>query len=124
MTPSGAIFAITLIWILQIRLALAEEPFLTARFGQPYLAYKAAVPRFLPSLRALVPAAGQQPHWLQAIVGELYFIAAFFVVAIFGWSFNTLTLRRGFLITLGAWLIVRAFMPAKKTEPSATAHSA
>jgi len=124
MTPSGAVFAIALIWIFQIRLALAEEAFLTARFGQPYLDYKATVPRFLPSLRARVAAPGQQPHWLQAMIGELYFIGAFLVVAIFGWNFNAQLLRRGILITLGVWLIVRAFMPVKKAEPSATAHPA
>jgi protein-S-isoprenylcysteine O-methyltransferase Ste14 len=119
MTPSGAIFCIALIWIFQIRLALAEEPFLAARFGQPYLDYKAAVPRFLPSLRARVVAAGEQPHWLQAILSEFYFLAAFLVVAIFGWNFNAQLLRRGILISLGAWLIVLAFMPRKKSEPIA-----
>jgi len=119
MTPSGAIFAIALIWIFQFRLALAEEPFLTTRFGQPYLDYKAAVPRFLPSLRARVAAAGQQPHWLQAMLGELYFIAAFLVVAIFGWNFNAQLLRRGILIALGVWLIVIAFMPRKQSDPIA-----
>jgi len=119
MTPSGAIFAIALIWIFQFRLALAEEPFLTARFGKPYLDYKAAVPRFLPSLRARVVAAGQQPHWLQAMLGELYFIAAFLVVAIFGWNFNAQLLRRGILIALGVWLIVIAFMPRKQSDPIA-----
>jgi len=48
MPPSGAVFTIALLWIFEVRLALAEEPFLTARFGQPYLDYKAAVPRFQP----------------------------------------------------------------------------
>jgi len=119
MTPSGAIFGIALIWIFQVRLAFAEEPFLTARFGQPYLDYKALVPRFLPSPKPLVPAAGEQPHWLQAMAGELYFIGAFLVVAIFGWNFNAQLLRRGILITLGVWLIVIAFMPRKQSEPIA-----
>jgi protein-S-isoprenylcysteine O-methyltransferase Ste14 len=119
MTPSGAIVAITLIWILQVRLALAEESFLTTRFGQPYLDYKAAVPRFLPSLRALVPAAGQQPHWLQAMLGEFYFIGAFLVVATLGWNFNAQLLRRGILITLGVWLIVLAITWRKNPEPTA-----
>jgi len=115
MPVSGAVFAITLIWILQFRLALAEEPFLTARFGQPYLDYKAAVPRFLPSPRPLVPAAGQKPHWLQAFISEFYFVAAFAVLAGWGWSFNAQPLKRGILISLGAWIIVRALMPAKKS---------
>jgi len=119
MTPSGAIFGIALIWIFQVRLALAEEPFLTTRFGLPYLDYKAAVPRFLPSVRARVQAAGQQPHWLQAIVSELYFLGAFLVVAILGWNFNAQLLRRGLLITVGVWLIVIAFMPRKQSEPMA-----
>ena len=120
MTPSGAIFAITLLWIFQIRLALAEEPFLAERFGQPYLDYKAAVPRFLPSLTPLVPAAGQQPQWLQAIVGELYFLGAFLVLGIFGWTFilgytpTATPIRQGILISLGVWLIARAFMPQAK----------
>ena len=111
MPPSGALFTIALIWIFQIRLALAEEPFLAARFRQPYLNYKAAVPRFLPSLTPLVPAAGARPHWLQSLLGELYFPAAFLVLAIFGWSFNAQPIRQGLLISVGVWLIVRALLP-------------
>jgi protein-S-isoprenylcysteine O-methyltransferase Ste14 len=111
MPPSGAIFAIVLVWIFQIRLVLREEPFLATRFGQPYLDYLAAVPRFLPTLRPQVPSANAKPHWLQAILSELYFILAFFVLAIFGWGFDKTTLRRGIIISLGAWLIARAFLP-------------
>jgi protein-S-isoprenylcysteine O-methyltransferase Ste14 len=111
MPPSGALFAVTLLWIFQVRLALAEEPFLAARFGQHYLDYKAAVPRFLPALTPQVPAAGAQPHWLQSLLGELYFPAAFLVLAVFGWSFNAQPIRQGLLISLGVWLIVRALLP-------------
>jgi protein-S-isoprenylcysteine O-methyltransferase Ste14 len=118
MTPSGAIFCIALIWIFQIRLALAEEPFLAARFGQPYLDYKAAVPRFLPALSARVPSAGQPAHWLQAILGELYFIGAFLVVAVLGWDYNSLLLRQGLLIAFGVWLIVLAITWRKNPEPT------
>jgi protein-S-isoprenylcysteine O-methyltransferase Ste14 len=118
MPPSGAIFAVALLWIFQVRLALAEEPFLAARFGQPYLAYKSEVPRFLPALRPLVPAAGQHPHWMQAVLGELYFLGAFLVLAVFGWSFNAQPIRQGILISLGVWLIVRAFMPSAKPAPA------
>jgi len=115
MPPSGAVFAIVLLWVFQIRLAMAEEPFLASRFGQPYLDYKARVPRFLPSLTPLAPAAGQPPQWVQAVLGELYFLGAFVVMAVFGWSFNALTIRRGILISLGVWLVVRAFLPRVKT---------
>jgi len=120
MPPSGAIFAVALLWALQIRLALAEEPFLTAQFGQPYLDYIARVPRFIPALTPRVPAAGATPHWVQAVLGELYFTCAFLVLAILGWSFNAHPMQQGILISLGVWLVVRAFLPraAAATEPA------
>jgi hypothetical protein len=74
--------------------SLAEEPFLAARFGEPYSAYKSAVPRFLPSLKPLVPSAEKQPHWLPAILGESYMIGVFVTLAAFGWSFNAQPLRQ------------------------------
>ena len=120
MPPSGAVFAVALLWALQIRLALAEEPFLTAQFGQPYLDYIARVPRFIPALTPRVPAAGATPHWVQAVLGELYFTCAFLVLAILGWSFNAHPMQQGILISLGVWLVVRAFLPraAVGTEPA------
>jgi protein-S-isoprenylcysteine O-methyltransferase Ste14 len=114
LTPSGAVFLIVLIWIFQVRLALAEEPFLAAKFGRPYLDYAARVPRFLPSLIPRVPSSGARPHWLQAIIGELYFTGVFLTFAIFGWSFNALPMKQGVLISLGLWLVVRAFLPQTK----------
>jgi protein-S-isoprenylcysteine O-methyltransferase Ste14 len=120
MPPSGAIVTVTLLWIFQIRLALAEEPFLVEKFGQPYLDYAARVPRFLPSFTPRVPATGAQPHWLQAFFGELYFSAAIVVFAIFGWDFNAAPLHQGILIALGLWLVARAFFmkPATTEKPA------
>jgi protein-S-isoprenylcysteine O-methyltransferase Ste14 len=116
MRPSAAILVIALIWVLQIRLALAEEPFLAERFGAPYLEYMARVPRFIPSVTPRVPAAGARPHWLQAFGGELYFCGVFVTFAVLGWSFNATWLKQGVLISLGAWLVVRAFLPRPKTS--------
>lgn len=119
MPPSGALFSVCLLWILQIRLALAEEPFLTQRFGAAYVEYARRVPRFLPATKPLVPAGGRQPLWLQAIVGEMYFAGVFFVLLVFGWSFNLTLIYRGILIVLGAALIARALTPAAKVDPPA-----
>jgi hypothetical protein len=119
MPPSGAVVAVVLIWVLQVRLALAEEPFLTAQFGQPYLDYVKAVPRFLPSLKPLVPAAGVAPRWVQAFFGEFYFIGAFCVVAVTGWGYNGTLMERGILISLGAWFVILALMPKAKVEGQA-----
>lgn len=123
MPPSGAIFAVALLWAFQIRLALAEEPFLMAQFGKAYLEYAARVPRFVPALTPRVPSAGAMPHWGQALLGELYFVGAFVVLATMGWSFNANPLRQGILISLGVWLVVRAFMPSANNVPSAPTES-
>ena len=117
MTPVGAALTIALIWIFQFRLALAEEPFLAAKFGQPYLDYKAAVPRFLPAPAPQVAAAGAQPQWMQALLGELYVVGVFVTLIGFGWSFNATPLMRGILISLGASIIARAFLPRQEPQP-------
>jgi protein-S-isoprenylcysteine O-methyltransferase Ste14 len=121
MPPSGALFTVVLLWIFQVRLALAEEPFLAARFGQPYLDYKAAVPRFLPSPKPQIAAAGAHPHWLQAVLGEIYFLAVFVVLATFGWSFNAQPLRQGLIVSVGLTLVVRAFLPRAAQDAPAVA---
>jgi protein-S-isoprenylcysteine O-methyltransferase Ste14 len=120
MPPSGALLAVILIWVLQVRLALAEEPFLAARFCAAYTAYKAAVPRFLPAPAPQVPAAGARARWPQALMGEFYFVAAFGVLASLGWSFNADPLRRGLVIALGVWLILRGFSPRPQPDAIAT----
>jgi protein-S-isoprenylcysteine O-methyltransferase Ste14 len=114
MPPSGAIFCIALVWVFQVRLALAEEPFLTQRFGEPYVEYRKAVPRFLPSPTPQVPAAGKQPQWLQGIIGEIYVVGVAIVFVVFGWNFNATTMIRGVLISLGAWFIVKALVMKPK----------
>lgn len=111
MPPSGAIFAIALLWVFQFRLAFAEEGFLAAQFGQPYLDYKTAVPRFLPAPSPAVPSANLKPHWLQSVLGEIYFIGAFLTLAIFGWGFDRTLLRQGLLVSLGIAIVIRAFLP-------------
>jgi hypothetical protein len=116
MPPSGAIFCVALIWVLQVRLALAEEPFLTERFGEAYVEYRKAVPRFLPAPTPQVPAAGKPAHWLQGFFGEIYMVGVVITYVIFGWNFNATTMIRGVLISLGAWLIVKALLPRAKEQ--------
>jgi len=120
MPPSGAIFCVALIWLLQVRLALAEEPFLTQRFGEAYVEYRKAVPRFLPSPTPQVPAAGKRAHWLQGFLGEIYMVGVVITYVVFGWNFNSMLMIRGVLISLGAWIIVKALLPRpKETEAPA-----
>jgi protein-S-isoprenylcysteine O-methyltransferase Ste14 len=118
MPPSGAIVAIVLMCLFEVRLALAEESSLAAGFGQTYVAYKTAVPRFLPAPTPQIAAAGAGPHWLQALLSEIYFVGAFLTLAIFGWGFDRTVFRQGLLISLGVAIVVRAFVPKTAIEPS------
>jgi protein-S-isoprenylcysteine O-methyltransferase Ste14 len=121
MPPSGAAFAVVTLGLFQLRLALAEESSLATRLGPPYRDYAARVPRFLPAPAAQVAASGARPHWGLAVLGELYFLCAFLVLATLGWTLDGTTLRRALLISLGLWLIARAFLPrpaASETAPA------
>ena len=120
LTPASAVFAIAAIWILQVRLALSEEPVLAQRFGAGYRAYEDAVPRFLPSPKPLVAAAGHQPQWLHAVLGESYMIGVVITLAAFGWDFNAFPLLKGILISLGLSLVLRAVLPRARPEPQPT----
>ena len=120
MPPSGAIFCVALIWILNVRLALAEEPFLTKRFGEAYVAYRKAVPRFLPSPTPQVPSAGKPANWLQGFLSEIYMVGVVITYVVFGWNFNATTMIRGVLISLGAWIIVKAFLPKPQETETAS----
>jgi len=111
MPPSGAIFCIVAIALLQLRLILAEEPFLYSQRGESYAAYYSLVPRIIPSLRPRVAAIGVAPRWPQAFLGEIYMWGVALSFAALGWRYEAQPLLRCVLVSLGVSLIVRAFMP-------------
>jgi hypothetical protein len=85
------------------------------------LDYVKAVPRFLPAPKAVVASAGVRPRWVQALLGEIYFVSVFGVLVSFGWSFNAQPLRQGLIISVGVAIVVRAFLPRAAQEAAATA---
>ncbi len=113
MPPSGAIFSLLAIFFFQLRLTAAEESYLTAQLGEPYLAYRAKVPGFIPALTPRLPASNIQPNWLLALLGEIYLWGVVVTFAIFGWRYNSILLIKGVIISLGISLIVRAFLPKR-----------
>jgi protein-S-isoprenylcysteine O-methyltransferase Ste14 len=113
MPPSGAIFCIILIGIFELRLIAAEEAFLAAKLGEPYLAYTKQVPRLIPALTPRVPPSPATPDWATAFLGEIYMWGAFLSFAIAGWRYNAFLIIRGILISLGISLVARAFLPKR-----------
>jgi protein-S-isoprenylcysteine O-methyltransferase Ste14 len=111
MSPSGAIFAIVAVALFELWLISGEELFLSTHLGQPYLDYKARVPRLLPALTPRAPASAARPAWGQAFLGELYYWGLFLTLALFGWQYNPMPLWRGALISFGLSLLGRALLP-------------
>ncbi len=124
MPPTGAIFAIVTIFLLQLRLIGAEERSLSATLGPTYATYCIAVPRIWASLRPRVPAAGDPSHLLLGAASELFVIGSAASLLTLGWRYNSLLVIKGVLISLGVSLIARAFVPRRKTLSGATVQAA
>jgi protein-S-isoprenylcysteine O-methyltransferase Ste14 len=113
MPPSGALVSMTLITVFLLRLILGEEAFLSGQLGEPYREYLHAVPRLFPRFHAGLPPAGQKPQWLIAGLSEINPIGVFLTFAVLSWSYNYWLVIQGILVSLGASLVVRAFMMGK-----------
>jgi protein-S-isoprenylcysteine O-methyltransferase Ste14 len=118
MPLTGALFAVLCISLFMTRLILGEEAFLSAQLGEPYAAYKRAVPRLLPRLRSTLPPSANRPHWIRAILAELTPIGVFVALAFLSWNYDTRLMGRVILIFFGASLVVRALMPQDKVQVS------
>lgn len=108
MAPMGAIFFLVAMFVQMLRLILGEEAYLTAQQGEPYLAYKACVPRLFPSVMARVPASAQKPRWMQAIVAEIYVVGLTACFAVLAWRYNAHLLTQALLVCFGVSLVARA----------------
>lgn len=111
MPRSGAIFAIVVTGLLQVRLILAEESYLTAKLGEPYQTYCLNVSRLLPRLRTSLPSSGQKARWPQAFLGEVYMWIVALSMAIAGWRYNASLLIQCVLVAFGVSLVVKALAP-------------
>jgi protein-S-isoprenylcysteine O-methyltransferase Ste14 len=115
MPVTGAAVFLIATWIFYYRLALGEEDFLTVQQGAAYLEYKRQVPRMLPSPMPRVPRGGAQPHWLQALLGELYPVSMACCFLVLSWRYNVDLMLRALLICFGASLVMRAVVVRPKT---------
>jgi protein-S-isoprenylcysteine O-methyltransferase Ste14 len=117
MPVSGAVFTIGMIGLVQVRLILGEEAFLTEQLGTAYTAYCALVPRLVPSLRARVTGTGVRPQWVQAVLAEVYMWGVAGSFAVLGWRYNANLLTQCVLVSLGVSIVARAF--PMKERPAA-----
>lgn len=116
MPASGAVFAMILVSIFQLRLILGEEAFLRGQIGEPYLAYLRAVPRLIPSLQARLKPAGVQPLWLNAVLAELNPIGVFLIISILSWRYDNWLMVRAIIVVFGISLVAGALMPRAKQQ--------
>ena len=114
MPRSGAIFAIVVIGIMQIRLILGEEDYLSQKLGAPYLAYCELVPRLFPSLRRKAARTDRLPKWGQAFLAEAYFWAVPIAYATLGWDYNAARLIQGVIVAFGIQIVCIALIPTRK----------
>lgn len=118
MPPSGALLAIVLVTLFDLRLIFGEEAFLASRLGEPYFAYKRSVPRLIPRFRGAPASATSKPKWLRALLSELTPIGVFVSLGLFSWSYNNRLMIRVILIAFGVSLIARALIPGVFTGGS------
>jgi hypothetical protein len=116
MTPTGALFVLTLLTIFELRLILAEEAHLESQLGEPYRAYLSSVPRLFPRLRNPGQSKSISPNWLRSALSELNPIGVFVTLAVFSWTYNHALMVRAILVSLGVSIVVRALLPGKKPQ--------
>lgn len=113
MPPSGAIFSVVCIVLFELVLIACEEPFLSAKLGESYTAYRSRVPRLVPALTPRIPPSDARADWRTAFLGETYFWGFFLTWLIVGWRYNASLMTQGVLISLGVSLVVRALLPRR-----------
>ena len=111
MPASGAVFAIVLIGVEQLRLIGGEESFLERTVGAPYVAYKGRVPSLWPALKARVAGSGAKPMWWGAVLGEIYMWGVVVAFVAVGWRYNAQLVLQGVVMAFGLSLVARAFVP-------------
>jgi hypothetical protein len=110
MPPTGAFVTMVLLTVFLLRLILGEEAFLSAQLGEPYAAYRKAVPRLIPTLRPRIAASEQQTNWGRALLGEVMPLGVLVSFATLSWQYNAEMLIRAVLISFGLSLVVRALI--------------
>lgn len=107
----GAAFVLVMVTLFEWRLVACEERYLRQSLGPIYDEYCRYVPRVLPRLRSHMPHGNTLPDWKQAFLSEVYFLGAALSFLLLGWKYDAPLILQGILVSLGAALIARSFIP-------------
>jgi protein-S-isoprenylcysteine O-methyltransferase Ste14 len=115
MRPSGAVFTVVALVGFHVRLILAEEAFLRAKLGEPYVEYCAQTPRIVPKLTSPKPTSqnrdvGHPARWDRAAVAEVYMWGSAAGFAVLGWRYDANLLLQCVLVSLGVALVVKGLV--------------
>jgi protein-S-isoprenylcysteine O-methyltransferase Ste14 len=119
MPVTGALVAMTLLTLFLARLILGEEAFLAGKLGEPYAAYRKAVPRLVPQLRSQLPRGEYSPQWVHAMLTELNSIGVFLIMVALSWRYDNVLMMKAIAISFFVSLAVRGFM--RRPIPTAIA---
>jgi protein-S-isoprenylcysteine O-methyltransferase Ste14 len=119
MPVTGALVTMALLTVFLLRLILGEEAFLANKLGEPYEAYRKAVPRLVPLLRSKLDKSEARPVWLHAALTELTSIGIFLVMAVLSWRYDNALMLKGILISFLVALAMRGLM--RRPVPTAIA---
>jgi len=103
-------FTMIALSVFLFRLILGEEAFLSVQLGEPYAAYKRAVPRLIPGIRPGIVAGGRSANWVGALLGEVMPLGLLVSYAALSWQYNAGLLTRAVLVSFGLSLVVRALI--------------
>jgi protein-S-isoprenylcysteine O-methyltransferase Ste14 len=118
MPASGALVCMVLLSVFLTRLIFGEEAFLAGELGEPYNAYRAAVPRLIPRLRSPLPRLQTRPSWLRSVLAELNPIGVLLTFVCLSWRFDIWLMTRTVIVTFGVSLVVRALLPPARDGQS------
>ena len=114
MSRLGFCVVILLMLLFCYRLIFREEEELRASQGESYARYWAAVPRILPSPRAMIPASANLPRWSAGVQAELWCWGFALAVLVFAltlkqvYFFTILGVSFVFFVVNSHWLAKRA----------------
>jgi protein-S-isoprenylcysteine O-methyltransferase Ste14 len=115
MSRAGFLLAFFGVTIFSLRLIGLEESNLRAERGESYAEYCRLVPRIIPSLTPRVPSGGLEPHWGQAILGELFMWGFFAAVLAFALTKDQRVLLSVIVLSLALY-IVRSYWVASRNR--------